>query len=342
MPHESSEKEKDVKGLELTSFTEMLEKVEPEFDRTPADSIKNLDGKLGNWTQEITDAYGENTEFSQIYHQLPFEAFKGFSFDELCKLRYSTIFTMDKSVDAKFKTEPQYQIIHKIQNSMWRWGLGKGTWNEVVDAYNNIRNFKFGSDADFEIGLDYTTGYNEYGYSEHTRTYLDGVFAFLVYYKKKHVMTLGFSLMENRTLLLQQVQLTQRSGNRFLYKLPENRLEYVISQFKQSFPSYSVYVIDGESLIQKTLGQYQASLKNAQVRLERYRTLSGRAKDSESYRREVQETEQECLEFEAKIAHLKTDQHRLIDFYKNTGRFALGPEQIEVNHLNHLRIQDTQ
>src|SRR3546814_14926469 len=50
-----------------------------------------------------------------------------------------------------------------------------------------------------EVTLDYTNGYNEQGMGKHSRTPLDGVFAYLVQYKGEHVMILGFSIINERS-----------------------------------------------------------------------------------------------------------------------------------------------
>src|SRR3546814_1923886 len=68
---------------------------------------------------------------------------------------------------------------------------------------------------------------------KHSRTPLDGVFAYLVQYKGEHVMTLGFSLINDRQILLQQVQLKNRTGNRWLFRFPENRLEFIIDRSEE-------------------------------------------------------------------------------------------------------------
>lgn len=222
---------------------------------------------------------------------------------------------MDTSVDKLFETSARHEVVRKIQSSMWRWGVGKGTWNEVVEAYDNLRHFSFGA-RDFEVRLDHTTSYNEYGRGKYSRVYLDGVFAYLVYYKRKHVMTVGFSVQENRNLLVQQVQSANRSGNRWLYRLPQNRLEFVIELFKQNFPKYQLWLIDGSSLVEKTLADYRSSLQSAQ---------------------RSQRTEAE-LALKEKIEHLKADKARLVAFYANVGQFRLGSSK-KVRGLIHHRVE---
>src|SRR3546814_4012996 len=82
---------------------------------------------------------------------------------------------------------------------------------------------------------------------KHSRTPLDGVFAYLVQYKGEHVMTLGFSIINDRQILLQQVQLKNRTGNRWLFRFPENRLEFIIDKFRSAFRGYRIHIVDGKS-----------------------------------------------------------------------------------------------
>jgi hypothetical protein len=221
---------------------------------------------------------------------------------------------MDRSVVDLFESSAQHEIVWKIKNSMWRWGLSKGTWNEVVEAYNRLRHFSFDR-PDFELRLDHTTYYNEYGYGKYSRVYLDGVFAYLVYYKRKHVMTIGFSIQEKKQILIQQVQTTARKGNRWLYQLPSNRLEFVVELFQKNFPGYRLWVIDGSSLAEKTIADYRRGLQGAE-----------RWGDAE-----------EILAFKTKIEHLETDKSRLNALYKNTGRFCLGSSK-SVNGILHHEL----
>ena len=302
-----------MKGLHLRSLSGELLRVEPKCAEKPMDAITGAEEKLWPSRDAVARCF-DHFSFAEHFYRLPLKVFRNFSFDELCKIYYSTIFMMDESVRRRFETNPRYEVVRKIKSSMWRWGSGSGVWNEVVDAYDNIRRFSFISDPDFEIRLDYSTYWNEFGYSKYSRTYLDGVFAFLVYFKREHVMTIGFSIMEKKRLLIQQIQSTRRTGNRYLYRLPPNRLEFVIDLFRKNFPGYALYVIDGGSLAEKTLADYRRICSNL------YR--------DESRRKELQ----------AAISHLEADKPRLAAFYRDSGRFRLGPHTKKVNGLEHLQV----
>lgn len=327
-------------GLELESFTNELEKVEPHFSEQPSKTIKDIEKKLESADLDcIKRYYGEEFSFEELCHRLPLEMFSQFSFDELCKLKYSAQFMMHQSVRDLFETDAEYELVRKIINSMWRWGMGKGIWNEVVDVHNCIRHFSFLDDPRFEIRLDHTTWFNRYGYSKYSRTYLDGVFAYLIHYKRKHVFTIGFSIMDDRRLLLQQIQSTKRKGNRYLYKLPVNRLEFVLNLFKKNFPEHDIYLVDGEDLANKTLSSYQRVLQNARKRHDQIRAdLKRSSEECDSNEQWLLETKEEIRHLKAGIRHLKKDKTRLVKSYQESGKFEITSTVIDLNNLKHRLV----
>lgn len=323
-----------MKGINLRSLIGELHYVEPKFDAQPILGI-DPDQKL-EFCRTYIESRFDVFSFEKDYYKLPLGVLRNFSFDELCKLKYSTSIAMDETVSKLFDKQPNYEVVRKIMSSMWRWGAGRGTWNEVVDVWYSIRQFTLGLDSDFQIRLDYTTGYNPFGYSKFSRIYTDGVFAFLVYYKRKHVMTIGFSVIEGRRILIQQVQLKQQSGNRWLYKFPKNRMEFAISLFVKYFPDFTLCVIDGESLAKKIISDYERGLQRV---LERVRRKCRYAK-SELARcgADIKEDEKEIEQFKKRISHLKNDLPRIVEFYKNCGIYVLG-KSVVINHITHHQLE---
>jgi hypothetical protein len=323
-------------GLSLSSLRQELYKINDESDKKPARTIESVEEKLKPWMEDIVQIFGKNFSFQEKYYHLPLRWLSGFSFDELCKLWYSSVISMDESVTKLFDTRAEYEVVRKIKSSMWRWGYGRGTWNEVVAAYEGIRSFIFLDHPDFKVRLDYTTGYNDYGYSKFSRKYLDGVFAFLVYYKEKHVMTIGFSFIEGRRILLQQVQLTSRTGNRWLYRVPANRLEHVLECFYQSFPDYKLFVVDGNTLVDKTIENYTSTLRRREEFLATHRA---RARENSVFTEEYLSKEEEfCQILREKRVHLHNDKKRLAAFYESAGRYKLAGETYTCNDLSHRPV----
>lgn len=324
-----------MKGLHLRSLTGDLTKVSSEFDVCPAKAVADVADKLNYCMPYISEYYG-TFSFLEDYYSLSLWQLHNFSFDDVCKLYFSkSTYSMDESVQKLFEKRANYKILLKILSSMWRWGRGHTSWNEIVDIFHGIRNFSLRLSADFEVRLDYTSGRNEQGYTQFSRTFSDGVFAYLVYYKRNHVMTIGFSFVEGRRILIQQVQLKQSFGNRWLFKFPQARLEFVIELFMRHFPGFAVYVANGTSLCKKTIKSYESSLRRIQSRNEQRRKyISG-------YLHSTQEIEdnKEVNHFKCRLEHLKADTERLTAFYANCGRFVRTKEMLVSNHLAHHLIE---
>jgi len=328
-----------MKGLKLDSFKAELKKVSLRYKR-PIYAIRNVASKFSG-KLDLIKSHFDNFSFTKHCYRLPINLLSGLTFDELCKINYSSSFVMDDSVEKLFKKNYQYEIVRKIKSSMWRWGYGRDVWNEVVDAYDCIRHFTFTNIPHFEIRLDYSTYSNERGYSKYSRTFLDGVFAFLVYYKEEHVMTIGFSIVAGKIVLLQQVQLAQRRKNRFLYKLPSNRLEFIVGLFRQNFPEHSIYLTDGKSLSERILSDYRNNLNNSLAQCEQYKKdlKKIKGKTRTPYRKWLKETTEDCEVLKNKIAHLENDGERLKSFYGNAGAYIINKgASIELNRIIYHQI----
>ncbi len=288
-----------MKGINLRSLKRDLVLIDDATSNKPVTTIEDIPGKLA-FCQRYIDVYFSKFDFLKDYPELPLGAFRHFSFDELCKLKYSKDM-MDDSARKLFNTNPEYRVVEKIRNSMWTLSFSTGTWNEVVEFHQHLKSVDLGLEG-FSIRLDYTTGHNEKGYSQYARVWLDGVFGFLVYYQNKHVMTVSFSVMAGRQILLHQVQLTSSRRNRWLYQFPENRLEFFLALFRKCFPNFTLHVVDGKSLANQVLKGYQELLDRAL-----------RYADAEAIAR-----------YEEKIMHLKSDRKRIARFYQNIGSFERG------------------
>lgn len=329
-----------MKGLRLDLLRGELKKVAPEHNKKPILSITDHEQKFGEYLKEIGE-YHTDFSFHDRCCDLPLEYFSGFTFDELCKIKHSTAWMMDESVDKLFKTHFQYDVVRKIESSMWRWGYGQGLWNDVVDAYDCLRKFNFGDRKGFEIRLDYSTWFNERGYSKYSRTFLDGVFAILVHYKGEHVMTLGFSIIEGKRILIQQIQSTHRRGSRFLFKLPSNHVEFVIDLFRNNFPDHRIFLIDGESLLARILHDYRSELSLSMKHCREYEEKANKAKDDDScdmYLRWFDSSKRSCEVLKEKISHLEGDMSRLVAMYRNTGKFVIKGRPLNLNGLDHRLV----
>ena len=251
-------------GIPLSTYKEELRKIPKGI--LPTRTIECFLERLSPFSEELerkARQYTTCTFDPAVHcHALPLEFYETCSFEELAKIWVAHFIQLPQQLEERFESDPRYRIIQKLCNSTWRWGYGsEHEWNNIVDAYNGIRNFSFEIPG-FEVTLDHTTRYNEFGCGEYDRsTYIDGVFAFRVHYRNLHVMTIGFSLASRGRLLLSQIQLKKEKGNRFLYALPADRVSYVVALFKKYFPTLRHYIIDGTTAVEKYLRDYRSALE---------------------------------------------------------------------------------
>ena len=321
-----------MKGLNLRSFRHDLHKTK--FDHDDPVAAINWETRLDPFMHELGQIYNLPFDFKNTYRQLSLESLANFSFDEFCKLVHSSEFMMSNCVESLFKTKAQYEIVRKIRSSLWRWGCNRGTWNEIVDAYDNIRNFSLGDLDNFEVRLDYSTSYNECGWSKYARIFIDGVFAFYLYHKNQHVLTIGFSIAGDRKVLIQQVQSPQQKNNRGLYKLPRNRMEFVIGLFAKNFPGYKLYSIEGGSLIENIINNYQKVVQGIKDSF----VYCLKHSPSES---NLQRLSSDQRVYEQKIADLKGRMPKISEFYSDVGKFKLGAKPLVINKLRHRPVLKT-
>lgn len=177
--------------------------------------------------------------------------------DECFRLLQNSIFT--SRLGDELRTDRLGGVAYKIRNSMWRWGM-HDDHNDFARYHNELKTFDFGIPG-FEVRLDHVTGFNEKGFVRYHRgetygecLYLDGSLGFVIYRKNKPVMVIGFSF-SREGVLLQQVQLLQKKGNRWLYKLPTHFFEHAVNRMRSCF-SGPLWVVDGESALDALARSY--------------------------------------------------------------------------------------
>lgn len=328
-----------MKGIPLTDYAaDALTAVDARFDQDPAKSI-DLEARLGarvaDWVRRDRGLEA-GADILTVAHAIPMRILERLTRDEICKIRHSSTYILETSVEDAFKADGTLRLYDKIRNSMWRWGVGRGGWGETVDAFRGISRFDLGHDA-FTLTLDMTTGCNERGYSEHSRTFLDGVFGYLVHYKGEHVMTIGFSVMDGRRLLIQQIQAKSRTGNRWLFKLPRDLVGHVVDRFAAAFPAHDLHIVDGGDLMGGTIENYNRGLDSAIERLARAeRSLERDPRDA--YAQDgIASAKSDIAELKTRIAHAKADRARIKALYQSSRRHALG-KAVKVNGLRHYAV----
>lgn len=208
--------------------------------------------------------------------------FDRFSFDELAKYFFGQV--IDNKVSKHFQRsslgdreerippEP-YEFVYKLRSCLWHYVDFPPDWNNLVFAYYAIPDYQFGDG--FEVRFDHSRSFNHWGQAQHVADqitastkslpwndqltyytanvlYLDGVFAYLIYYKGHHVLTISFSVGK-RAVFINQIQLRQKKGNRWLYRLPMDLVSYVVDTFYHHFGGwgFEVFLVEGRSLAER-------------------------------------------------------------------------------------------
>jgi len=279
-------------GLALSDlFGGDLSYVSNEFSEHPEQTI-NLFEKFAPYQNEIIEerwphSFESWDRLYRVSHYLPLKPyFDQFTFEDLAKYKFGSV--VESAVGRFFERHRVYQggdediehippepfeFVYKLKNSLHHYGRYLSNWNLLVDAYYAIPSFNFGNN--FETRFDHSSYFNYWGTAQHVYDtlakksegmswtakekfyeenilYLDGVFGYLIHLNGKHVLTIGFSLADGK-ILLSQIQLRNIKGNRWLYKLPTNLLNYVVDRLYTHFSKFNldIYLVSGESLAKR-------------------------------------------------------------------------------------------
>lgn len=260
----------------------------------------------------IQDCLSAEIDLNDQIHDLPFKYWLTRTPSEYWKARHSATYGFCSEQFKHIARDPRCALIDKIVSSHWRNGLYNPSWEEIEDCYAAISSFDLGLDG-FEVRLDHTTAYKPSGYAFHELIHLDGALAYHVLHKGERVMTIGFSLVKGRRVLIQQVQLASKRGNRWLYRFPKNRLEFILERFCAAFPRHTIHLIDPEDLCNSIAAIYQGNIERIEKAI-----LDPDNNPESSAGRELQDR---IDAQRAKLAWFNEDRGRLEAFYKNTGRF---------------------
>lgn len=202
----------------------------------------------------IEECYGEHAPFrwKDGWRNAPTEALaRAFTKNELYRL-WKTSFLAS---DLGDHIEANEHLLWKIDNCLWRYGPGKG-WNGLVRAVAGLKRLDLGL-ADFDLKLTHSRYTNEFGRSAHNfDLWLDAALGLIVEYKGEHVLTVGFACWGDGDVLITQVQLKKRKGNRFLYKLGRHYLDVVLDMFTRAFGDDHVYLVTGKSAVAAVRAAY--------------------------------------------------------------------------------------
>jgi len=160
------------------------------------------------------------------------------------------------------KSVPQLAVFWKIRNSAWRFRMKEMEWKDMAAYYRFFQDFEFG---DFEVTLDMTTGCNTRSggaltrkYHPYSETYIDGTFGLFIWHKGKHVLTISVS-PTHAGLIINQVQLKEKKGNRWLYQLPRHYFDFAVECVYEAAEKHGIQVmlISGKHAAERVASGYE-------------------------------------------------------------------------------------
>jgi len=229
----------------------ILKKIEPK--------LKNPDKKLSKDDKDWWDRYYEDYEeakaeavkkkefcnFKSYITEVFFRNLRKLDVQDMARINHSSGISMgQKYNDLMEKLRPLW-VFKKIELSSWHWGKYKSaTYNECAEADNCLASFELGI-KDFTVAVDVSSGYNNMGYSRYTRTYLDTELAYIISYKGKHVLTIGFNIIlgGDKTVQIRQIQCKNKKGNRWMYNMPKCYIDHIVDKFFEAFSGYDIHFI---------------------------------------------------------------------------------------------------
>lgn len=181
------------------------------------------------------------------------------TFAEISRLAHESFYS--GALTDTVYANPLYMFVHKLKLSAWHWGHKTLEWDQLVKFHRLLMNFDMGLPG-FEVTFDHSHSWmNQRGWAEYTgqfqreptdpktKPWLDGELGLIISFNGEHVMTVGVSPTV-QGLLVNQIQLAKKKGNRWLYRLPKPHFEHVLEHLQTACESQDIdmYLVTGESL----------------------------------------------------------------------------------------------
>lgn len=195
------------------------------------------------FTYQGRDYFNER-EWDDTWRQIPYARLAGiFTFEELTRMWVGSFIQSHVSEHMK-EHEP---FLWKISNVLWQQSYVHN-YNRILDVLQGLRRLAFDQPG-FEIRLTHTRHFNLVGHAEHVADlWLDAPWGILLYYRGEHVLTVAFSTAREGVLIT-QVQLRKKKGNRFLYHLGAHYLDVAVDILTRAFPDQPMWLVDGASAV---------------------------------------------------------------------------------------------
>ena len=265
-------------GLDLSRITERLNPVDGQFNDCPIEHCLAMDGGdyakvWDRWFPHNECRLGWSGDVWKSGSSLLPEEVGNLSFDRKVRIWESTVISTDWAYQASYEEnpaiqssvfrvrnpvfDPNWRVFGKVGSSVWRWSCKKD-FNTSVHAFNAIPNFR---PDGFEVLFDHASHHNERGYAAYNRNHFyDGPLAYVLHWKGKPVAVTSFAIMKGMKLGITQVQMINRKGNRFLYKV--DLKESILDAYRAAFVGFEVCLVTGDSLARSIEKQYRNCLSD--------------------------------------------------------------------------------
>jgi hypothetical protein len=207
----------------------------------------------------------EPNSLQRVSYHLPMNFYAGdLTPAEICLMQ--THQDCSGTFSKDYESTPAFFIVRKLSHSDWHWGIGdykNFDWAQHQRYARLFRAFDFGLPG-FDVYLDACGVYSEHGPSEFTETWIDSGMAINIVHKGQHALTIGVSPTQNG-LLVHQVQLKQKRGNRWLFKLGCSLLEWVLLRLYAACApeGVSLWLVDGASGAEWVMKSYKTKEREA-------------------------------------------------------------------------------
>lgn len=206
----------------------------------------------------IAENYGEH--WNGDWFHVPIEVMQqAFTTEELLRLWCGSVIMSGVSEWV----DEAHPFLRKIAYAHWHYSSGRD-WNLLVEHLAAFRRLRVDIPG-FELRLSWTRTINTAAWAEHLRDvcplYLDASFGLLLCFQGKHVLTVGFAPCDYG-IMVAQVQLREKKGNRFLYQLPGHYLDFTLGLLASAFrdPLWLVTGASATEAIRRSYGAQASSM----------------------------------------------------------------------------------
>lgn len=233
-------------GLDLTTLPDLERDPNPPAERY-TDSVPDKEARfLAAAPREwLEDYWYADWTWEQRWNRIDVDILqRAFSLDELTRIWVGSVIMSDLSKWF----EEQHPALEKVRHSLWHHRAYDGACNHLVSSVRGLKRIAWPGG---EVRLAYCSKYRGDGPAENLsgddQIWLDNDLAALIHVGGRHVLTVGFGVGAG-AVYVSQVQLREKNGNRWLYRLDGHYLDVALHMISSAFAG-DVWLVDGASAV---------------------------------------------------------------------------------------------